>query len=79
MAVTAIKRKNAVEPLREIVQYLLVPELKAIKASMEGLRNEIQLRGEKQTQAFQHLSENLDFAIDIRERLASVEARLPRN
>ena len=26
----------------------------------------------------QHLSEKLDFAIDIRERLASLEARLPR-
>jgi hypothetical protein len=79
MAVTAIKPKNAVESLREIVQDLLVPELKAIKASMEGLRSEMQLRDEKQTQALQHLSEKLDFAIDIRERLASVEARLPRN
>ena len=79
MAVTAIKPKNAVESLREIVQDLLVPELKAIKASMEGLRSEMQLRDEKQTQALQHLSEKLDFAIDIRERLASVEAHLPRN
>jgi len=70
MAVTAIKPKNAVESLREIVQDLLVPELKAIKASMEGLRSEMQLRDEKQTQALQHLSEKLDFAIDIRERLA---------
>jgi len=57
MAVTAIKPKNAVESLREIVQDLLVPELKAIKASMEGLRSEMQLRDEKQTQALQHLSE----------------------
>jgi hypothetical protein len=79
MSVTAMKPKNAVESLREIVQDLLVPELKAIKATMEGIRIEMQLRDEKQTQAIQALSDKLSYAIDIRERLASVEARLPRN
>jgi hypothetical protein len=79
MSVAAMKPKNAVESLREIVQDLLVPELKAIKATMEGIRIEMQLRDEKQTQAIQSLSDKLSYAIDIRERLASVEARLPRN
>ncbi len=41
MAVAAMKPRNAVESLREIVQDLLVPELKAIKVELEGLRNEM--------------------------------------
>jgi aminoglycoside N3'-acetyltransferase len=79
MSVATMKPKNAVESLREIVQDLLVPELKAIKPTMEGIRIEMQLRDEKQTQAIQALSDKLNYAIDIRERLAAVEARLPRN
>ena len=77
--------KNVVETFRDVVQDLLVPELKAVKVSvdslhneMNSLRNEMKLRDEKQGQAILHLSEKLDFAIDIRERLASLEARLPR-
>jgi hypothetical protein len=84
--------KNVVESLREIVQDLLVPELKAVKVSVDSLhqemgslrnemgalRSEMKVRDEKQSQAIQHLSEKLDFAIDIRERLASLEARMPR-
>ncbi len=38
----------------------------------------IQSNDEKHTQAVQALSSKLDFAIDIRKRLASLEARLPR-
>lgn len=44
----------------------------------EQLRKEISLRDERQTQAIAALSEKLDFAIDIRERLSHLEARLPR-
>ena len=40
MAVTALKPKNAVESLRDIVQDLLVPELKALKAEMDSQRRE---------------------------------------
>jgi sensor histidine kinase YesM len=90
MAVTAMKAKSTVESLREIVQDLLVPELKALKVEMASLRGdlvtgldavriEMRLRDEKQSQAIQALSDKLSYAIDIRERLASVEARLPRN
>jgi hypothetical protein len=82
--------KSSVDSLREIVQDLLVPELKALKVEMtsvrgelvtglEAIRVEMRLRDEKQTQAIQALSDKLNYAIDIRERLASVEARLPRN
>ncbi len=78
MAVTEFKSKNAVDSLRDIVQDLLVPELKAIKTSIEAMRQEMQLRDEKQTQALKYLSDKLDYAIDIRERLASLEARMPR-
>jgi sensor histidine kinase YesM len=90
MAVAAMKAKSTVESLREIVQDLLVPELKALKVEMASLRGdlvtgldavriEMRLRDEKQSQAIQALSDKLSYAIDIRERLASVEARLPRN
>ena len=92
--------KNVVQSLREVVQDLLVPELKAVKVSVEGLRQEtktsndvlrqeikisldalrqeIKLRDEMQMQAMKTLSEKLDFAIDVRERPAVLEARLPR-
>ena len=99
---------KAVGTFREAVQDLLVPELRALKVSMDGIRTEMQLRDERQTKALEDqgkrltqaiesltqemrlrderqsqnisaLSEKLDFAIDIRERLAAVEARLPRH
>ncbi len=99
--------KNMVESFRDVVQDLLVPELKAVKVSveslshqMDSLRIEMKLRDEKMEQlikagdarleqmiqhgdernerAVQALCEKLDFAIDIRERLATLEARQPR-
>ena len=81
--------KNIVESLREVMQDLLVPELKAVKTSVDGLRAEMILRDEKleqsirlglenATQAIRHLGEKLEYSGDIRERLASIEARLPR-
>jgi hypothetical protein len=81
--------KNMVDSLREVVQDLLVPELKAVKVSVDSLRAEMILRDEKLEQsirlglenatlAIRHLSDKLDYAGDIRERLASIEARLPR-
>lgn len=81
-----MKPKNAVESLRDIVQDLLVPELKSIKVEMEAIRTEMRLRDEKQTEAIRHvgdnvrqLSEKLDYTLQIRERLAPPEARVPRN
>jgi ribulose kinase len=73
--------KSMIESLREVVQDLLVPELKSVKVSIDSLRSEMVLRDEKleqfiklglenQASAIRHLSEKLDFAIDIRERLA---------
>jgi hypothetical protein len=96
----ATAAKNIVESFREVVQDLLVPELKAVKASVDSLRSEtktsidalrsetktsmdalrieMRLRDENHERSFRQLSEKLDFAIDIRERLASLEARMPR-
>jgi hypothetical protein len=85
----AVVAKTVVDSLREVMQDLLVPELKAVKVSVDSLRNEMKtsldsmrqemhLRDELNSQALRSLSEKLDFAIDIRERLASLEARLPR-
>lgn len=103
--------KNIVESFREVVQDLLVPELKSVRVSVDALRTEMRLmqdasreelkitkdalreemklrneslertirEGEQRTQQLVHsLSEKLDYAIDIRERLAMLEARLPR-
>ncbi len=41
MAVTAMKAKNTVETLREVVQDLLVPDMKAIKIEVESHRREM--------------------------------------
>ncbi len=94
--ITMSATKNAVESVREIVQDLLVPELKAVKVSVDSLHNEmsylrsemklrdermeqlIRSGDERNEQAIRNLSERLNLAIDIRERLASLEARLPR-
>ena len=114
MAVTEMKPKNAVESLREIVQDLLVPELKAIKvelesqrrenqtrfeslhvelkvrteaistelkvttdalrADTEALRVEMRLRDEKQSQALGAISDKMGTLMEVRERLAVLEA-----
>jgi DNA repair exonuclease SbcCD ATPase subunit len=119
MAVTAMKTKSSIDSVREIVQDFLVPELKAVKVSIESLQIEMRLRDEKQTQAIMHLddkltqstknlgdkltqstrnlddkltqstqylsenirqiSDKIDSSAELRERLASLEARLPRN
>jgi hypothetical protein len=81
--------KTVVDSLREVVQDLLVPELKALRVSVDSMKTEMQLRDEKvhselrlrdewMQDSIRALSQKLDFAIDIRERLAVLEARLPR-
>jgi hypothetical protein len=103
--------RTVVDSFREAIQDLLVPELKALRVSVDSLRTEMHLRtdslqremqlrdetlraelklrdenlraeihaGDKITQdALQALSQKLDFAIDIRERLVALEARLAR-
>jgi hypothetical protein len=97
----AVVTKNVVDSLREVMQDLLVPELKAVKVSVDSLRSEMKLshdslreemklrhenlermilHGDEQNeQLIRSLRDRLDSAIDIRERLASIEARLPGN
>jgi len=107
----AVPAKTVVDSFREALQDLLVPELKALRVSVDSLRTEMHLRtdslqkevqlrddslraelklrdeklrseiqsGDAATQELvRSLSQKLDFAIDIRERLAALEARLPR-
>jgi hypothetical protein len=85
MAVPAVAKK-IVDSFREVAQDILVPELKALRVSVDALRTEMQLRDEKTQESIRHLdlrtqesirhlSDKLDFAIDIRERLAALEAR----
>ena len=49
-----------------------------MKLRDEKMEHIIRLGDEKNEQAIRNLSDKLDFAIDVRERLASIEARLPR-
>ena len=115
--------KNVLESARDIVQDLLVPELKALKVSVESLRTDmkantdalrnetrlntdalreelkltkdslreemkirheslvriIELESERNAQQIRSLGEKFDIAVDVRERLASVEARMPKH
>ena len=41
MSVTTMKAKNTVESLRDIVQDLLVPDMKALKVGMDSLHTEV--------------------------------------
>ena len=110
--------KTVIDSFREAVQDLLVPELKALRVSVDSVRTEMQLRDDKlqesidsvrtemqlrdertqemirhldertqesirrldeRTQeSIKALSQKLDYALDVRERLAALEARLPR-
>ncbi len=81
--------KNFVMSLREVVQDLLVPELKAVKVSIDGMRDEMKLRNEnlermikygddRNEQLIRTLSDKLDFAIEFRERLSNIESRMPK-
>jgi hypothetical protein len=49
-----------------------------MKLRDERLHSELRLRDERMQESVRTLSQKLDFAIDIRERLAALEARLPR-
>ena|SRR5271163_3421494 len=52
MATTA---KSVIDSLRELLQDILVPELKALRVSMDSMRTEMQLRDEKTQESIQHL------------------------
>jgi hypothetical protein len=120
-----IASKNAFESFRDVVQDLLVPELKALKVSVdsmredmnymradigslrtdlrqshealrsdlrqshEALRDEIKLRDaanermiaygdQRNEQLILSFIEKFDKAMDVRERLAAMEAKLPK-
>jgi hypothetical protein len=73
----AVEAKSVVSSLREVMQDLLVPDLKAVKVSidswrsetkvsLDSLRQEMRLRYEMSAQAMRGLSEKLDYAFDIR-------------
>jgi hypothetical protein len=48
------------------------------RSALQQLSSEMRLRDEQQKKATDALSQKFDFAIEIRERLAQVEARLPK-
>ena len=81
--------KNFVMSLREVIQDLLVPELKAVKVSIDSMREEMKLRNDnlermikygddRNEQLVRALSDKLDFAVELRERLANIESRMPK-
>jgi hypothetical protein len=119
MATTA---KSVIDSLREVLQDILEPELKALRVSVDSMRTEMQLRDEKTQESVRHLdlrtqesirhlderttalilhldektqqsikalddrtqssleklAQRLDLALDIRERLAVLEAGSPK-
>jgi len=44
---TSDTRKNLVDPLQEIVQTIIVPEIRALRESVDALRAEIKARDER--------------------------------
>jgi DNA-binding transcriptional MerR regulator len=54
-----MKTKSSINSVPEIVQDFLVPELKAVKVSIDSIQNEMRLRDENQSRAMQHLDEKL--------------------
>jgi hypothetical protein len=54
MTVPAVAR-TIVDSFREVAQDILVPELKALRVSVDSLRTEMQLRDEKTQESIRHL------------------------
>ena len=74
---------KAVGSFRDAVQDLLVPEMRALKVSMDSIRVEMQLRDDRQTKALEDQGQRLTQAIDsftqemrLRNEQLSVEMRL---
>ncbi len=103
--------ENTFESFREVVQDRLVPELKAVKVSVDSLRTEMKINNdalreemkyryeglekiianshdslaqlirqseERSERSNQMLAEKFDGSVQIRERLATLEARMPK-
>jgi hypothetical protein len=103
--------KDIIETFRDVAQDLLVPELKAVKVSVDSLRIEMKLTTEaireemklnsqllreemkfrhesleqtireskeRHSQEIRSLSDKIDERMQVRERLAALEARLPK-
>ena len=66
------------DSLREELRLRLDSVREELRSSAQTLHDELRVRDEKQALAMKNLSDKLDFAIDIRERLVQLEARMPR-
>jgi hypothetical protein len=60
MAATA---KSVIDSLRDLLQDILVPELRALRVSMDSLRTEMQLRDEKTQESIRHLDQRTQESI----------------
>jgi hypothetical protein len=79
------KLQGSIDALRTEMQVRdgkLQDSVDALRSEMQlrddRLHNELRLRDEQMKEANRTVSQKLDFAIDIRERLAVLEARMPR-
>ena len=66
------------EALREELRLNLDNLREEIRFRNESLEQVLRFELERNTLATQKLSEKLDFALDVRERLATIEARMPK-
>jgi hypothetical protein len=60
MATTA---KSVIDSPREVLQDILVPELKALRVSVDSMRTEMQLRDEKTQESVRHLDQRTQESI----------------
>jgi hypothetical protein len=55
--------KSVIDSLREVRQDILVPELKALRVSVDSMRTEMQLRDEKTQESVRHLDQRTQESI----------------
>jgi hypothetical protein len=72
MSVTAMKAKNAVESLREIVQDLVVPDLKAVKIEVESHRRETKIEFDSVRNEIRTLADSLRTEMRLRDEKQSL-------
>lgn len=79
MAVTAMKAKNTVESLRDIVQDLLVPDMKALKVSLDSHRSETKMQFDGLHNEIASLRNEMSVSIDSLRNEMSVSIDSLRN
>jgi flagellar capping protein FliD len=83
LGVTALAWLNLYQNLKQIVQDAIAPEIQSIKGDIRALetqvaalRTELRVFEERTEKRFDQINRQWELAIEVRERLATVEAQL---